>query len=200
MRGRVTHKWGSLVDSGSDTFQGEDKELRGFVTLKWLLSSWSREVACRRISRLCGERAATEEISWKVTGGAKDVYMYTYICVPPYEFIHILTCKLWCICVCIYIYVCVFTPTWGQINKQCQAVEQYWHQTIYFTQRSRLLLGQKGWDWKQAQRSMTQIRVVPSFKSPHWQNTAGAAQRVQDNTANRINLVPTSLKGGTPCG
>ena len=34
LRERVTQKWGSLVDSGGDTFQGEDKELRGFVTLK----------------------------------------------------------------------------------------------------------------------------------------------------------------------
>lgn len=60
---RVTQKWGSLVDSGGDTFQGEDKELRGFVTLKWLISSWSKKVAYRRISRLCGERAATGEIN-----------------------------------------------------------------------------------------------------------------------------------------
>lgn len=63
LRERVTQKWGSLVDSGGDTFQGEDKELRGFVTLKWLISSWSRKVAYRRISRLCRERAATGEIN-----------------------------------------------------------------------------------------------------------------------------------------
>jgi len=63
LRERVTQKWGSLVDSGGDTFQGEDKELRGFVTLKWLISSWSKKVAYRRILRLCGERAATGEIN-----------------------------------------------------------------------------------------------------------------------------------------
>lgn len=63
LRERVTQKWGSLVDSGGDTFQGENKELRGFVTLKWLISSWSKKVAYRRILRLCGERAATGEIN-----------------------------------------------------------------------------------------------------------------------------------------
>lgn len=104
-----------------------------------------------------------------------------------------------------YAYVHVFIPIPGQINKQCEAVELYWHQTphVSFAQRARLFLGQKGLGWQRAHRSMTQIRVAPSLKSPQWQSTAGVVQRVYGQAANWINLVPPlterwhSVRGGS---
>lgn len=104
-----------------------------------------------------------------------------------------------------YAYVHVFIPIPGQINKQCEAVELYWHQTphVSFAQRAGLFLGQKGLGWQRAHRSMTQIRVAPSLKSPQWQSTAGVVQRVYGQAANWINLVPPlterwhSVRGGS---
>lgn len=122
-----------------------------------------------------GEGAATRQIIWKITGWAK--YIFIYISVYIYTYI------------CIYTYV--FIAIQGQINKQCKAVELHWHQMTQISFAQRPVPGtERVRNGRWAIDQWLRLGSLPASKSSMTKHSR-AAQRVCDNTANRINLVPT---------